>query len=63
MADDPTKRAGDNDRIDVSQDHECRYWSTKWNITPEELKRAVDKAGPMVKDVARELGKAAPSRR
>ena len=59
MADDPTKRARDNDRIDVSQDYECRYWSEKWNISPEELKRAVSKAGVMVKDVARELGKPA----
>jgi hypothetical protein len=59
MADDPSKRARDNDRIDVSQDYECRYWSEKFDVTSDELKAAVKKAGPMVKDVARQLGKAA----
>jgi hypothetical protein len=57
MADDPTKHARDNDRIDVSQDHECRYWSQRFDVSPEELKRAVSKVGVMVDDVARELGK------
>jgi hypothetical protein len=57
MADDPTKTAQDRKRIDVSQDYECRFWSEKWGITPEELKRVVAKVGPMADDVARELGR------
>ena len=57
MSDDPTKQAADRKRIDVSQDYECRYWSEKFNVSAEELRRAVRKVGPMVEDVARELDK------
>ena len=57
MVDDPSKRGADRQRIDVSQDYECRYWSKKFGVTPDELKAAVSRAGPMVEDVARELGK------
>ncbi len=57
MADDPTKLARDRDRIDVNQDYECRYWSEKFHVSADELKAAVKQAGPMVKDVARHLGK------
>jgi hypothetical protein len=59
MADDPSKTAADRKRIDVSQDHECRYWSEKWNVSPDALKRAAAKVGPMTADIARELGKSA----
>jgi hypothetical protein len=58
MADDPTKHASDRQRIDVSQDYECRYWSEKFNVTPEELKLAVARVGVMADDVAKELGRA-----
>lgn len=58
MADDPTKHAADRHRIDVSQDYECRYWSERFGVTPDELKGAVSRAGPMVEDVAHELGRA-----
>jgi hypothetical protein len=58
MSDNPNQRGqADRIRIDVSEEHECRYWTDKWNISPEELKRAVEKVGPMVKDVQRELEK------
>ena len=56
MADDPKKTATDPKRIDVSQEHECRYWSEKFGISPYELKQAVQAAGPIVGDVARHLG-------
>src|SRR5262245_16107780 len=56
--DDPSKRgAAGQRRINVSQEHECRYWAEKFGVSPGELKAAVSKAGPMVEDVARELGK------
>lgn len=55
MADNPTKQARDRKRIDVSQSYECRYWSEKLGVTPEQLKKAVSRVGPMVKDVQREL--------
>lgn len=57
MADDPTKLASDRQRIDVSQDYECRYWAQRFDVTPDRLKQVVRKVGPMVGDVARELGK------
>lgn len=59
MADDLGKKgAQDRSRINAHEDHELRYWSEKWNVSHEELKRAVRKVGPMVDDVARELGRA-----
>jgi Protein of unknown function (DUF3606) len=57
MVDDPTKLHADGRRINVSQEHECRYWAEKFGVSPGELKAAVSKAGPMVEDVARALGK------
>ena len=59
MSDDPTKHAADRKRIDVSQEHECRYWTEKFGVSADELRRATAKVGPMVDDVARELGKSA----
>ena len=59
MADDKTLKGGaDRKRIDVNEDYECRYWTEKFGVSTAELKRAVQKVGPMVDDVARELGKA-----
>jgi hypothetical protein len=43
----------------VSQDYECRHWAEKFGVSPAELKRAVQKVGPIADDVARALGKAA----
>ncbi|WP_119304696.1 DUF3606 domain-containing protein [Dongia deserti] len=57
MVDDPTKHAADRLRIDVSQEYECRYWAERFGVSPGELRDAVSKAGPMVEDVARALGK------
>jgi hypothetical protein len=51
------KLARPRDRIDVSQDYECRYWSQQFRVTPEKLRRAVSKVGAMIDDVARELGR------
>jgi Protein of unknown function (DUF3606) len=57
MVDDPSKRGADRLRINVSQEHECRYWAERFGVSPGELKAAVSRAGPMFEDVARELGK------
>ena len=58
MVDNPDIRgAGDRDRINVNQDHECRYWSDRLGVSPERLKEVVQKVGPMVKDVEAELGR------
>ena len=54
---DPHEAADHLKGIDASQEHECRYWSEQFGISPDELKQAVMVAGPMVDDVARYLGK------
>jgi hypothetical protein len=58
MADDKSKAGkADRDRINVSEDYELRDWAEHFGVSPETLKAAVSKAGPMVKDVAKQLGK------
>ena len=56
MADD-LKQAGkpDDARINVEQEHELKYWAERFGVSREELRRAVQAAGPMVKDVRRQL--------
>lgn len=58
MTDDKRKVGGpDRDRINVNEEYELRDWSQKFGVTPERLKEAVAKAGPMAADVAKHLGK------
>jgi hypothetical protein len=58
MADDPNKTGRqDRERINVNEDYELRNWSRKFGVTPDELKTAVQKVGPMAKDVQQHLGK------
>ena len=59
MADDKSKVAADRKRINVGEDYECRYWSERFGVSADELKRTVQRVGPMVDDVAKALGKAA----
>lgn len=58
MADD-LKQTGRQDaqRINVEQEHELDYWSGKFGISRDQLRSAVQSAGPMVKDVERHLGR------
>jgi hypothetical protein len=57
MADDP-KQTGkpDDARINVDQEHE-RYWSEQLGVSRDQLRKAVQDAGPMVKDVQRHLNR------
>jgi hypothetical protein len=58
MADDKSKTGKpDRDRISTSEAYELADWSRKFGVSPEELKAAVARVGPMAKDVARALGK------
>ena len=57
MSDNKSKTAADRKRINVHDYQELRYWSHRFGVSPEELKRAVSKAGVMADDVARVLGK------
>jgi hypothetical protein len=58
MADDKTKAGKpDRDRINVTEDYELRDWSKKFGVSPDAIKAAVQRVGPMAKDVAKHLGK------
>lgn len=50
---DDLKQTGksDDSRINVEQDHELRYWSEKFGVSGDQLRSAVAKVGPMVKNV------------
>jgi hypothetical protein len=56
MADD-LKQTGkpDDQRINPDQDHEMGYWADKLRVSRDELRRAIQQVGPMVKDVERHL--------
>lgn len=58
MADD-LKKTGrqDDERINVEQEHELGYWAEKLGVSREQLRKAVQAAGPVVKDVQRHLGR------
>lgn len=58
MADD-LKQTGrqDDQRINLDQDHEVNYWSKELGVSREELRRAVEQAGPMVRNVRQHLNR------
>ena len=56
MPDDKSKRGPrDRSRIDIHEKYEVEYWTKKFGVTEEELRRAVERAGTSVADVEREL--------
>jgi hypothetical protein len=56
MADDPNKtRPQDAQRVNVHQEHELRYWSQKFGVSPEQLKKVVGRVGVMADDVERAI--------
>jgi hypothetical protein len=58
MPDDPNKIGkGDDQRINLNQAHEVAYWTKTLRVTENQLRAAVQKVGPMVRDVKAELGK------
>lgn len=58
MADNLQDAGGqDRSRINVNQQHEMEYWTKKWNVTPAQLRDAVERAGPTAAAVAKALGK------
>ncbi|MFC3076613.1 DUF3606 domain-containing protein [Phenylobacterium terrae] len=59
MSDDPTNRGGqDKQRVSLVRDEEVRYWTDKFQVTPDELRDAVDRVGDRASAVAQELGRA-----
>ena len=56
MADDTSKRGTqDRDRINLNEDYEVRDWAKSLGVSEDQLRSAVAKAGPMVKDVKAHL--------
>ena len=56
MADNPSEtRPQDAKRVNVNQAHELRYWSQKFGVSPEQLKKVVGRVGPMADDVERAI--------
>ena len=45
----------DDSRINIQQPYEVDYWSKELGVTKEQLRAAVERAGPMVADVRRNL--------
>lgn len=48
----------DRSRVDVDRFWELRYWSSKFEVRPEELRKAVEAVGDSPYAVARYLGRA-----
>lgn len=56
MSDDLKKKGSqDRVRINTTEDHEVRYWSQKFGVTPDQLKDAVKKVGNSAEAVEKEL--------
>src|SRR5262245_46018067 len=56
MADNPSEVGREDDTlINVNQDHELTYWSRKLGVSRDRLREAVARAGPLVRNVEREL--------
>jgi len=49
--------SADQSRINVNEDYELRDWSTRLGVTPEELKKAVEKVGTSANAVRKHLGR------
>lgn len=47
----------DRDRINVNEDYELQYWSEKFGVSRDELKKAVEAVGTTTKAVQEYLNK------
>ena len=58
MSDDKNIRGPqDRSRINIHEDYELQYWSEKFGVSTDELKKAVAAVGVSAKDVEAFLGK------
>jgi hypothetical protein len=56
MSDNTDQRAPqDAKRINMKQDYEVRYWAHRFNVTRDQLQRAVNEVGPMADAVEQQL--------
>ncbi len=51
------KDGRDSSKININEPWEVNYWKDKLNVTEEKLKDVVEKVGPVVDDVKKELDK------
>jgi hypothetical protein len=59
MSDDTTTRGKqDRERININEKHELEYWTGRLGVSEDELRDAVQRVGPMVEDVQREIKRA-----
>jgi len=57
MADNLKNRAQpDRSKINMSEDHEIKYWTHALGVSREDLQKAVDKVGNSAAAVRKELG-------
>lgn len=60
MSDDKNQSGGqDRQRINLGEDYEVRHWSTRFGVTPEQLRNAVARVGDRADEVERYLKDAA----
>jgi hypothetical protein len=52
----PKHAPADPNRIDLGHDDEVRYWCREFRVTPDALRAAIDKVGPVTDDVRAQLG-------
>jgi hypothetical protein len=57
MTDDKSKRHADAKRINIHEDYEVRDWCESLQVTPEQLKKAVQQVGTSADAVRKYLGK------
>ena len=58
MSDNTAQRGpADRSRINMSQDHEVRYWTQALGVSEDELRRAVGTVGSSADKVREHLGK------
>jgi len=56
MSDNPKDRGPqDRRRVNINEEWEVRYWTKELGVTEEQLRRAVEKAGPSVEAVRKQL--------
>jgi len=52
MTDDKNKRGPqDSSRVNINEDYEVRYWTSRFNVSAERLREAVKEVGPSVRAI------------
>ena len=57
MTDGKSSTKAVSDRIELDDDQDRRHWAGKFVVSERRLREAVEKVGPLAKDVAKALGK------